>query len=329
MASRFTLRQLEYFVAVGETGSILSAAETLHVSSPSISAALSQLETEFGLQLFIRRHAKGLSLTQAGRQLMGLAKEVLAGVDAMKRLSADLTETVQGPLALGCLLTFAQMIVPQLRRQFETLYPGVRVRQSELHQQEIFDQLRIGQIDIALTYDLEIASDLHFIPLVALPPYVVVPQDHPLADLSAVSVEGLKPYPMVLLDLPYSSDYFLSFFQNAGIKPLVAERTRDLAAMRGLVANGYGYGIANIRPLGDLSPDGKPLCFVPLLGPVRPMQMGLLMVDGAQNVLVVKAFINHARSLITEDAVPGLNMRRLLLDDAKDKVADPTPSRPL
>lgn len=311
MPRPFTLRQLEYFVAVGETGSILLASEAINVSSPSISAAIAQLEAEFGLQLFIRRHAKGLSLTQAGRQLLVLAKEVLAGADAMTRLAADLTETVQGPLALGCLLTFAQMIVPQLRRQFETLYPGVRVRQCELHQQEIFDQLRGGQIDLALTYDLEIPADLHFEPLVALPPYVLMAQDHPLADLPAVSVERLKPFPMVLLDLPYSSDYFLSFFHRAGIKPLVAERTRDMAAMRSLVANGYGYGIANIRPLGDLSPDGKPLRFVPLLGPVRPMHMGLLMVEGAQNVLVVKAFIDHARALITEDAVPGMNMRRL------------------
>ncbi len=311
MPRPFTLRQLEYFVAVGESGSILSAAEAINVSSPSISAAIAQLEAEFGLQLFIRRHAKGLSLTQAGRQLLDLAKQVLAGADALTRLAADLTETVQGPLALGCLLTFAQMIVPQLRRQFETRYPAARVDQSELHQQEIFDQLRSGQIDLALTYDLEIAADLHFVPLVALPPYVLMAQDHPLASLSAVSVEQLTAHPMVLLDLPFSGDYFLSFFHLAGLKPLVAERTRDMAAMRGLVANGYGYGIANIRPLGDLSPDGKPLCFVPLRGPVRPMQMGLLMVEGAQNVLVVRAFIDHARALITATAVPGMNMRPL------------------
>ena len=66
MPLRFTLRQLEYFVAVGEEGSIAAASETLNVSSPSISAAIAQLEAEFGLPLFVRKHARGLSLTPRG-----------------------------------------------------------------------------------------------------------------------------------------------------------------------------------------------------------------------------------------------------------------------
>ena len=60
MPSRFTLRQLEYFKAVGELGSIAQASEKVNVSSPSISAAINQLEQEFGLPLFVRQHAQGL-----------------------------------------------------------------------------------------------------------------------------------------------------------------------------------------------------------------------------------------------------------------------------
>lgn len=63
---RFTFRQLEYFVATGESGSIRLASERIHVSQPSISTAISQLEREFGLTLFVRQHAQGLSLTPAG-----------------------------------------------------------------------------------------------------------------------------------------------------------------------------------------------------------------------------------------------------------------------
>lgn len=66
MPLRFTLRQLEYFVAVGEEGSIARAAEVVNVSSPSISTAISQLEQEFGVQLFVRRHAHGLALSRPG-----------------------------------------------------------------------------------------------------------------------------------------------------------------------------------------------------------------------------------------------------------------------
>lgn len=306
---RITLRQLEYFVAVGEAGSIVTAAEKVNVSSPSISAAIGQLEAEFGLSLFVRRHAQGLSLTHAGRQLMVQAKHVLGQAENLVRLAGDISGNVRGPLAIGCLVTFAQLIVPQLRRQFENIYPDVRVSQYELDQQEIFNRLRTGQIDVALTYDLDIPPDLTFIPLVALPPYVMLSHNHALAHLPSASVDELIDHPMVLLDLPFSSDYFLSFFRRRGLKPTIAERTKDMAVARSLVANGYGYAIANIRPLSDVAPDGKPLRFVPLVGEERPMILGLAMAEGAQNVLCVSAFVDHCRKLITEDRVPGMNVR--------------------
>lgn len=308
MPLRFTLRQLEYFVAVGDAGSIALASEKVNVSSPSISAAIGQLEDEFGLQLFVRKHAQGLALTQAGRQFIVQARSVLDQADALNRLASDISGNVQGPLAVGCLLTFAQLVVPQLRRRFEARYPDVRISQIETDQQGIFDRLRAGEIDVALTYDLEIPKDLTFVPLVELPPYAMVSETHPLAQLSAVSVTALKGHPMVLLDLPMSSDYFLSFFTAAGLKPKIAERTRDMAVMRSLVGNGFGYAIANVRPLSDVSPDGNKLQFIPLIGQVRSMQMGLLMAEGAQNVLTVKAFIDHCRETITNDFVPGMNV---------------------
>jgi len=311
MSLRFTLRQLEYFVAVGEAGSITMASEKVNVSSPSISAAIGQLEGEFGLHLFVRKQAQGLALTQAGRQFIVQAKQVLAEANRLNHLAGTISGSVQGPLAVGCLLTFAQLMVPQLRRKFEARYPNVRISQFELDQQQIFDNIRSGGIDIALTYDLEIAQDLKFVPLVELPPYAMVAESHALARLPCVSVAELVNYPMVLLDLPFSSSYFLSFFATAGLKPTIAERARDMAVVRSLVGNGFGYAIANIRPLTNASPDGKKLRFVPLVGGVRPMIMGLAMAEGAQNVLTVGAFIDHCRELITEDAAPGMNMRKI------------------
>lgn len=308
MVLRFTLRQLEYFVAVGEAGSIAMAAEKVNVSSPSISAAVSQLEREFGLPLFVRRHAQGLSLTQAGRQFMEQARTVLAEAAALNRLASDISGHVRGPLALGCLLTFAQLVVPYLRREFENRYPEVEIRQVECDQMALIDLLRRAEIDVALSYDLEIPADLTFLALAELPPYALLPEDHPLAELPAVSAAQLTEYPMVLLDLPLSSEYFLSFFSQIGAKPKIAERTRDMAVMRSLVANGFGYSIANIRPLTDTAPDGRRLRFVPLTGNVRPMRIGLILAGGSEQVLAVKAFIDHCRELISSHQVPGMNM---------------------
>ncbi|WP_133485411.1 LysR family transcriptional regulator [Aliiroseovarius marinus] len=305
MALRFTLRQLEYFVAVGEEGSISQASERVNVSSPSISAAISQLEDEFGLPLFVRKHAHGLSLTQAGRQFMAQAKQVLQEADALNRLAGDISGNVQGPLNIGCLVTFAQVLLPAIRRQFELKYPDVRVSQIETDQLSLIEQLRRAQIDVALSYDLEIPPDLEFVPLRSLPPYAMVPEGHPLARQNEVEVAELLDYPMVLLDLPLSSNYFLSFFDQTGRKPRIVERTRDMAVMRSMVANGFGYAIANIRPYSDLSPDGRRLVFIPLKGDQRPMQLGLIIPEGARNVLTVNAFIDHAATVIRDWNYPG------------------------
>lgn len=300
---RYTLRQLEYFVAVCECGSIALASEKVHVSSPSISAAINQLEAEFGLPLFARQHAQGLSPTLAGRQMMAQAKKVLSEADRLNNLAGDISKTIRGPLSLGCMLTFAQVILPSLRAGFEAKYPEVICTQAELDQAELFSRLRRAEIDVALTYDLELPGDLVFQPLTELPPYAIFDVNHPLAERRLIEVNELLEHPMVLLDLPFSADYFLSFFQH---RPNIAERTRDIAVMRSLVANGFGYSIANLRPLNDLSPDGKPLRFVPLAGDLRAMKVGLLTAQDAENVNVIRAFVDYCRQANDDDSIVGL-----------------------
>lgn len=309
MPLRFTLRQMEYFVAVGECGSIALAAEKVNVSSPSISAAISQLEAEFGLQLFIRRHAHGLSLTQGGARFMTVAKELLDKAASLGDLANDISGQVRGPLNVGCLLTFAQIVLPQLRRSFVDAWPEVEFRQFERDQQELFDALRSARIDVALTYDLNVPADLEFIPLIELPPFALVHEEHELAHLDSVTPAELADYPMVLLDLPMSGDYFLSFFSKLGITPMIAERTRDIAVMRSLVANGFGYGMGNTHPATELAPDGRRLRFIPMTGPVRSLNLGLMMSEGARGSRTVRAFIEHAQAEITETRAPGLQVR--------------------
>ncbi len=306
MPLRYTLRQLEYFVAVGEAGSIALASEEVGVSSPSISAAISQLEQELGLPLFVRQHAQGLSLTRSGRKMLIQARKILYEASLMADIANEISGKVSGHMSVGCLLTFAQILLPGIRRGFEDLYPDVDVTQIELNQAEIFSKIRRAEIDVALTYNLDIPTDLRFDTLAELPPYALLHEEHPLAQMPEVGVEDLQAYPMVLLDLPFSSEYFLSFFQQLGNQPRIAERTRDMAVMRSLVANGFGYSIANIRPLNDQSPDGKSLKFVPLRGDLRPMRMGLLTAPDADNSITIRAFMDHCRTLAEQNKLPGI-----------------------
>lgn len=305
MPLRFTLRQLEYFVAVGEAGSIAKAAEQVNVSPPSISASIAQLEAEFGIQLFVRRHSHGLSLTAGGRIVLKEAGRLLADADALHDIAGDISDKVRGPLAIGCLMTFAQIVLPSLRMKFESANPDVRVRQFERNQGQLLEMLQCGEVDLALTYDLELSQDMAFEPLIQLPAYVMLPPEHYLATAASITPEELVDEPMVLLDLPYSREYFLSAFQRKGLRPNIAERTSDIAVMRSMVANGFGYGIANMRPLHNLSPDGKPLVFVPLNGDIRPLALGVLLPNAEHRTRTVRAFIDHCRQFVLEQGVFG------------------------
>lgn len=300
--SRLTIRQLEYLVAVGQTGSVARAADRLNVSSPSISSAIIQLEDELGISLFVRQHAQGLSLTPGGRRVFEQARQVLSSAREIANIAADVSGTARGPLAVGCLLTFAQLVLPRLRREFESGYPDVRIVQKELNQAEILHALQRSEIDIALTYDMDIPTDLNFIGLVRLDPFALLHAGHELADRPSVSIADLADLPMILLDLPISADYFLSLFSAASQQPRIVERTRDMAVMRSLVGNAFGYSIANVRPQSDISPDGSPLVCVPISGPVRSLRMGLLTTHGAEKSRTVQAFIDYARERVRTGA---------------------------
>ncbi|MFO1035091.1 MAG: LysR substrate-binding domain-containing protein [Hyphomicrobiales bacterium] len=304
MPLRFTLRQLEYFAAVAQAGSIAAASERVNVSSPSISTAIAQLEAEFGLQLFVRKHAHGLSLTPGGARVLAQANLVLKGAGELLTLAHDVTAQVRGPLNVGCLLTFAQIVLPQLRRRFVGDHPLVEFRQYEEAQTGLIEGLRNATLDVALTYDLGIPADLRFTPLMALPPHALVAEDHPLAGAKSVTARDLAGLPMVLLDLPMSADYFLSFFARVKGRPHIVERTRDMAVMQSLVANGIGYSLANVRPLSGRAPDGRKLRVIPLSG-LRPLHLGLLQARGARPSLTVKTFTDLCRNMITP-AMPGL-----------------------
>lgn len=305
MPLRFTLRQLEYLVAVGEAGGVTQAAERVNVSAPSISTAVAQVEAEFGLPLFIRKHAHGMTPTGAGRAFLAQARVVISEAEALNSLAIDISGAVRGSLGVGCLVTFAQLILPELRRRFEQRYDAVAVRQYELDHAEIIERLRVAEIDIGLTYDLGVPGDIVFEPLAEMPPFVMLGPDDPLGDAEALKPEDLAPLPMVLLDLPYSGDYFLSIFTRVGLRPRIAERTRDMSVARAMVANGFGYTLINARAQHDVAPDGKRLRFVPLAG-LAPLRLGIALSRSNHRAATVSAFLEHCREVIGREGVPGL-----------------------
>ncbi len=306
MPIRFTFRQLEYFVAVGAYGSIAAASERINVSPPSISTAISQLEAEFGVELFVRQHAQGLSLTPGGRRFYAAAKSLLESAGALHDVANDISEQVRGPITVGCLVTLAPFVLPELRRGFEEGNPEADFRQEEAHQAELILMLRRADIDIAITYDLEMPQDVGFEPLLDLPPHALFSPDHPMAKKESVTLKTLSKLPMILLDLPLSREYFLSLFQVEGLRPLIAERTQHLPMLRSLVANGFGYGLLNVPSMNSQAPDGKAISYVRVAGDLRPMRLGLMTMRADRKSRILTAFEEHCRARVAPGKAPGM-----------------------
>lgn len=297
---RFTLKQIEYFVAAAETGSITLASERLSISQPSISSAISNLEAEFDIQLFIRHHAQGLSLTPQGQQLLRRARSLLQQADALAAVATELSTRVGGVLSIGCLATLYPLLLPELLQVFKARYGGVTLQLVGGDQASLIDQLRIGRLSLLLSYDMSLPPDVEFTPLVTLPPFAFVAASHPFARLNSVSLRQLSREPFLLLDLPVSREYFLSLFQREGLAPRIAGRFDHIDVIRSLAARGEGYGIANAQPRNRASLDGHRLAYLALEGAPMALRLGILMMKSTRRTQAVQAFVTLCRDIIRE-----------------------------
>ncbi|SLN27814.1 HTH-type transcriptional regulator CysB [Roseovarius litorisediminis] len=303
---RFTLRQLSYFIAAGETGSVTRAAESVNISQPSVSAAIAHLEKEFGVQLFVRQHAQGLSLTPAGERLLQAARKSLRSAQDLYDLAGDMAGVVSGQINVGTFRTFGALIIPELWRSFTEIYPDVQIRLTAGNEAELMEQLRKARIDVALTYQVHLADDMQFLPLAELPTYVLLAADHPLADRSSLNLAELAADPFVLLDLPLSRQYMLSLFERSGLTPKIIAESGDVAMLRSLVAAGIGYSLMTSRPLNMRAENDRPLVYVPLEGDQAPLVIGLASLKDMQRTRLVNAFEDHCRDTIVPGNIPGM-----------------------
>jgi DNA-binding transcriptional LysR family regulator len=303
---RFTLRQLQYFVAAGETGSITLASERVNISQPSISAAISQLETEFGLQLFVRHHAQGLSLTPAGERFLQAAKSVLQHAMELHGVADEVATVPTGPLHIGSFRTFSPLLIPELCKRFLDQYPGVNLRVTEGNEAELLALLRRAEISLAVTYGLNITDEVDFEPLAELPTYILLATDHPLAKRSSLALAELVEEPFILLDLPLSREYFMSLFLREGVTPKIGARSEYPETVRSYVASGFGYSLMTARPLNKAAVNGKPLAYIRLQGEHMPMVLGIASLKGLRRPRAAEAFEEHCRALICTNNLPGM-----------------------
>lgn len=292
----FTLRQLAYFVAAANEGTIAGAAELLHVSASAMSDAITELETAMRERLCVRRRAHGLTLTPAGQQLLAHARRVLAEAEELQR-SIGGAGQLSGPVVIGCYPTLAPTILPSLLQDFAALHPEVELSIREATQDQLANELRSGRIDVAFVYDMLVPADTERSRLYELQAHVLLAAEHPLANRESLELRELIDEDLILLDAQPSSEHTLSVFAAQGLRPKIRHRTASYEVVRTLVARGLGYGILVSRVANPGSYEGLQLVAKTITPAVRPVAVD--MIWAAERLLPARtrALIEFARDV--------------------------------
>lgn len=311
---RVTLRQLAYLVTTARCESLTRAAEELHVSPPSVSTALAELESLIGVQLFVRRHARGLVLTQVGRDLVVAAREILVAAREFQSRSDTLGGALEGIIDFGCLLSFAPYFVPPLVHSFYDNHPKVRIRWHEGDHAALIAALEAGTIDCALIYDFDIPSSVQCTPIRQMPLQIVLPAGHRWANRASIALADMVDEPFVLLDLPLTHDYLLSTFAELKLEPRIAHHAHSYEMARGLVANGFGYTLLNFcPPYGYATPGGEKkvgLVSRPMSEHLRWPSLSFARLYRYKMPRLVEEFMTHVCEFVAHQAVNTDNLAK-------------------
>ena len=196
----FTLRQLQYAVAVAELLSFRKAAERCHVSQPSLSAQLAQLEDALGVPLFERSRRRVL-LTSAGEELVERARRVLLDADDLVQLSRRVGNPLSGTLRIGVIPTLSPYLLPALTPALKKAFPKLSVMWVEDKTASLVRSVDAGAMDAALLAVEAELGDLETERIAEDPFVLATPAGHPLgAKKQPATLSELRGADVLLLD---------------------------------------------------------------------------------------------------------------------------------
>ena len=260
----YTLRQLEYFVAVAESGSITGAAAQVHLSQSAMSTALADLERALDVQLLLRHHAREPTLTAAGEQPLIASRRLLAQAGELKSEAHGLGYGLAGALSIGCFEVLAPYVLPDLLDACAERYPQLRLDTHEVDLDALGEGVLSGRFELGLGYELAPDPRLVVDRVFTLPPYVLLPAGHRFAGRAKIRLTELADEPLALLDLPQSRDYFRSMFAEAGLEPNIRYRSSSVETCVPLSATDWPTRCSTCsRPCNF---PGRPPCRIPRPG---------------------------------------------------------------
>jgi len=255
------LRILRYFLEVAREGSVTRAAQRLHISQPTLSKQLKDLEGELGKKLFVRG-SHDVRLTDEGMLLRKRAEDILSMADKTVAEFQSLDEFTGGDVWVGCAESEG---IKHLARGFKALlerYPGLRLHLQSGNSADVTERLDRGLLDFAVIVHEVDLSKYNYLQMPAIDRYgVLMRKDSPLASKETVSVDELLDVPLICSRQGMAEDYPKVFQEKMDSLNVVA--TFNLAYNAGvLVREGVGYALS-FDKLADTS-DESELTFRPL-----------------------------------------------------------------
>jgi LysR family transcriptional regulator, hca operon transcriptional activator len=244
MGVEMELRHLRYFAAVADAGSLTVAAQRLHTSQPSLSRQIRDLEDETGAQL-LTRGARGIELTPAGRAFLDHARGVLSQVEAATEAARRVAHPAKPCFALGFLTGHELRWMPEALRILRDELPNIDVMISSQYSPLLADGLSKGKIDAAILRRERGVPGLAFRLLVKEPLAVVLPSDHRLTALKAVSPRDLVGETFVTVSdtAPALRVVIDNYLKRSGVNITPAHEADNLTMGMSLIASTRGVGL--------------------------------------------------------------------------------------
>ncbi len=270
------LRVLQYFLAVAREQSIIRAAESLHLSQPTLSTQLKAMEEELGKQLLIRgtKGSRKVTLTEEGMILRKRAEEILNLVQKAKQEISFSDQVIMGDVHIGTGETDAVRLIAMAAKKLYKIYPGIHYHISSGNAEFVVEQLDKGLIDFGIVFGAVDHTKYNSIPL----PYkdtwgILMRKDSPLAAKKAITPKDLWDKPLII-SRQNDTDGPLAAWIGREISEIEIVATYNLLFNASLlVEEGLGYAVGFDKIINTSG--NSNLCFRPL-SPKREAGMSII-----------------------------------------------------
>ncbi len=266
------LRHLRYFLAVADTRSFTRAAERLHVTQPTLSHQIKQLESMIGTQL-LDRSTKEVDLTSAGRLFKPYCERILKELELSALAISELEGLMRGTLRMAVFHSFSHSMLPPIMSEFALRYPGVHVITRLVPRLDMECELINAELDMAVAYVAGDNDQIVAEPLFAEELVLVAGSKCPQAGRKSMPMRELATLPLILLTPEFGARQFVDrFFTETGQQPHVV---LEMNAIDPILATTRNSGLATVLSSGAIL-DASGLRIVRLTDPAPRRMVGIL-----------------------------------------------------